>query len=781
MFKEPNAQAIQKARNPRVWQGVCVCLFLALVVLAVFGQTAHFEFVNYDDDLNVYENPAVEKGLSAHMVGWAFSHAQVFNWIPLTTLSHALDCQLFGLHAGGHHLVNVFWHAANAALLFLVLRQMTGSLWRSAFVAALFAIHPLRAESVAWVSERKDVLSAFFFLLTIGAYVRYVRKRCGSQYLVVVLFFALGLLAKGMLVTLPLLLLLLDYWPLGRMKGTHPPSLKRWRTGMAESGEQRSPGVPFWGLVKEKIPLLALSAGACLAAALVPGLIITDAQRIPVFERIGNALVSYVVYLRQMVFPAGLALCYPTAPNGPVKWEVCLAFGLLGAISTLVVVCRKKRPYLLAGWLWYLGMLLPVIGIIQISSGTAHADRYTYLPGIGLALAGTWAVGDWSAGWKYRRVVLGALMMAAIGALVVCAHIQTSYWRDNQSLWTRALARTSGNSMAHNNLGYALYRKGELDKAVTQYRQALEIQPGYPQALNNLGIALRQMGELDDAIQQYRKALQSQPDYAEAHYNLGIALFAKGDTEEAIAQYRQALLTAPENAKAHNNLGIALALKGNMEEAIQQYRKALQSQPDYAEAHYNLGNAFVTCDKLDEAIAQYRQALELNPPYAEAHFNLGNALAKKGQLNQAMAQLRQALAINPRFVAARNNLGVALLQNGQVEEAAAQYRQVLEAAPENVEALNNLAWLLATTSQPSLRNAAEAVALAAKANQLSGGGNPMMLRTLAEAYAKEGSFALASATARRALELAVEEKNQTLAATLQKEINLYEAATPGSR
>ncbi len=669
-----------------------VCVFLVLVVLAVFGQTTHFEFVNYDDDKNVYANPVVEKGLSVPAVGWAFTHAQVANWIPLTTLSHMLDCQFFGPNAGGPHLVNVLLHAATAVLLFLVLRQMTGNLWRSAFVAAVFAVHPLRAESVAWVSERKDVLSGLFFMLTLGAYVRNVRKPSRTGQIAVLLFFTLGLLSKSMVATLPFVLLLLDYWPLKRISD--------FRFQISDLKH----------LLIEKIPLFALATGSCAVTALMPGLVIADAHRLPLFERIGNALVAYVVYLWQMIFPAGLAIPYPSTPNGEPAWKVCLAFVVLAAISAGVFFCRKKQPCLLMGWLWYLGMLLPVMGIIQILHNVAHADHYTYLPEIGLAIAGTWVVADWSAGWRQRRMVLGGLMATVIVTLMVCAHIQTSYWENDETLWTRALDCTSGNSVAHNNLGLAFAKEGDVAGAIAQFSKALEIQP----------------------------------DDGEIHYNLGVTLFVKGDLEEAIAQYKTALAIAPDNAVFHNNLGTALYAKGAVDEAIAQFQESSKLQPGYADAHYNLGNALLRLGKLDEAIAQYRRTLEINPGHEEAHYNLGVALFLKGNLAEAIAQ----------------------------------YQKVLEINPGQVNAQNNLAWLLSTAPDASLRNGSKAIALAENANRLSGGGNPIILQTLAAAYAENGSYGPAAVTARQALELAVTQKNDALAATLQKEIELYEANTP---
>jgi tetratricopeptide (TPR) repeat protein len=689
-----------------------------------FGQTAHFDFVNYNDDVYVYDNPAVEKGLSWQAVGWAFTHSQVANWIPLTTLSHMLDCQLFGLNAGGHHLVNVLLHAASAVLLFLVLRQMTGSLWRSAFVAAVFAVHPLRAESVAWVSERKDVLSAFFFMLTLGAYVRQARQPSRAGYVAMILLFALGLLAKSMLATLPFVLLLLDYWPLGRWQNRRQ----------------------FLRLVGEKIPLFALSIGACVAAALAPGLIIKDAHQLPFLERISNALICCAIYLRQMIFPAGLAIPYPYSkdPNGLPIWQVCLALAVLAAISAIVLARWKKQPYLLIGWLWYLGMLSPVLGIIQISSVAAHADRYTYLPGIGLAIAMTWAAADWSAGWKHRRVVLGGLMLGVIGALTVCGYKQTSYWRNSETLWPRAIACTPANSIAHDNLGADLVQKGDLADAIVQYQKALDINPAD----------------------------------RDARINLGVALFTKGDLAGAIVQYRKVLETDSDDAVARDDLGNALVKNGQLEEGIAQYRKVLEANPADGDAHFNLGVALFTKGDLEAAIAEYRKALEINPTDEDALKNLGAAFFQKGNLQAAIESYRQALKINTRSADTYANLGTAYFQQGEMKPASDCWQQSLALNSGQINLQNNLAWLLATSPDASLRNGAKAIALAEQARQETGDSNPAVLRTLAAAYAEAGRYGEAAITARRASALAVEQTNNALAATLQKEIQHYESGTP---
>jgi len=669
-----------------------ICLFLVVGVFLVFGQTARFGFVNYDDEENVYLNPVVAKGLSVKSVGWAFTHAQAANWIPLTTLSHMLDCQLFGLRAGGHHLVNVLWHAANAVLLFLLLRQMTGRLWRAAFVAAVFAFHPLRAESVAWISERKDVMSGFFFLLALGAYAGYARRPTVIKYTLMLLSFALALLAKSMVATLPFVLLLLDYWPLGR-----------WR-------EWRQCGA----LVREKIPLFVLSAASCAAAALVPGLIITDVHRLSFPQRLAEALVAYLDYLRQLIFPSGLATLYPIAPSGQPIWMVCLAFILLAAISAAVVAGWQRRPYLLTGWLWYLGMLFPVIGIIQISNAAARADRYTYLPEIGLVMAGTWALADWSACWKHRRLALGGLMGAVLAVLLLGGYRQTSYWRNGESLWTRTLACTSSNSIAHVYLGAALASEGKTGLALEHYRTAVAIAPDNVAALNNLGTALA--------------GLQAAPG-------------DQGQVAEAIACFRRAQQIDPASKAAYYNLGVALSREGRTEEAI----------------------------------AQYRKALEIDPNFSDAHLNLGNALRKSGQSDEAVDHLRQALKITPDQAAAYASLGLIYSQRGDDKQAAACWQEALDIEPDDADVQNNLAWLLATSSVASLHEGGRAVTLAEKSNQLKGGRSAPVMRTLAAAYAEAGRFEEAATTARRALALAEAQHNTVLAGVLPKEIKAYES------
>ena len=593
---------------------LAVCGLLVLAVIAVFGQTACHSFVNLDDGDYVYENLHVRGGLSGEAAVWSITAFHAGNWHPLTWLSHMLDCQIFGLAPGGHHLTNVLLHAATAILLLLALRRMTGALWPSAWVAAVFAIHSLRVESVAWVAERKDVLSGLFFMLTLWFYARYAERPASwGRYLLVVASFALGLTAKPMLVTVPFVLLLLDYWPLGRLgrglsrfSGHHAPSM------VDENGT-----VPFLGLpirlVVEKIPLLVLAAASCAVTLAAQHVAVQSLEHVAFSWRLANAAVAYVAYLGKMFCPAGLVVFYPLPQDPPPLWEVAAAVAVLVAISTAVFAARRRCPYLLVGWLWYLGTLVPVIGLVQVG-GQAMADRYTYLTQIGLYAAIAWgatsALGV-AGRWPYRRWALAAVSSLVVAGLTVCAWQQTRHWRDTETLWAHAVACTSQNPRAHTNLGLALAGRGRADDAILQFREALEIDPHYAAAHYNLGLALAGRGQVDEAIAQYRKTLEIKPDYVAAHNNLGTALAGRGQADEAIEHYRKALEINPEYVLAHNNLGLVLADRGQVGEAITHYRKALEISPDYAEAHYNLGLALAGRGQVGEAIEHYGKALGL--------------------------------------------------------------------------------------------------------------------------------------------------------------------------
>ncbi len=585
-----------------------VCGILLLAVALVFGKAVLYDFVNYDDDTLVYENPVVARGFTGQGIVWAFTTSVADMWYPLTWVSYMLDSQMYGPKPWGYHLTNVLLHAATSVILFLVLRRMTGDLWASALVALLFAIHPLRAEAVAWVGERKSPLSGLFFVLTIAAYVAYARRPFSlARYLAVAGPFALGLLAKPTLVTLPFLLLLLDYWPLARW---HPAKSGSARAPADELGIGRESALR---LAVEKIPLLLLSVACSVAAVLSQAGNIASLQRVPIAERIANSLISYATYLGQFFWPLGLAVFYPRSENFPA-WQVGGALLVLAAVSAAALMLWRKQPAVLVGWLWYVGTLVPMIGLVQIGSH-ARADRYTYLPQIGLGIAVVWGVRwgvkrFWGDGRSGRCLygVGGALLLAG---LMTCAWQQTSYWQNSERLWTRALDCTANNNIAHDNLAKALAERGQVAEAITHYQEALEIEPGDAKTHYSLGIALAGCGRVNEAITQYQKALEIEPDYVDAHNNLGAVLVGCGRVGEAIAHYQKALEIKPDCAAVENNLGAALANLRRVDEAVTHYQKALEIEPDYVEARYNLGLVLASRGRLDEALRHFRTALDL--------------------------------------------------------------------------------------------------------------------------------------------------------------------------
>jgi tetratricopeptide (TPR) repeat protein len=524
------------------WLVLSVCVFLAAITWFVFGQTRAFQFINFDDNEYVFKNAQVARGLTMEGIVWAFTHVYAANWHPLTWLSHMVDSQLYGLNPAGHHLTNVFLHAATAVLLFLILRNMTGALWRSAFVAAVFAIHPLRVESVAWVAERKDVLSGLFFVLAIGAYVRYARHPSVLRYGLVMLLFALGLMCKPMLVTLPVVLLALDYWPLNRLLpfGNRTANIPGPRK-----------------LVLEKLPLLALAAASSLATLFAQKVALQPLATVSLMVRIGNALMSCVVYLYQAFWPSCLAALYPFAIDQVRPGKVLIALVVLAAISISVFYFRRRR-YLAAGWLWYLIMLAPVIGILQVGS-QAHADRYTYLPHIGLYFLLTWAAADLVERWRHSRLIMGTLAIGIVLTLTFVARTQASYWQNSETLWRRTLACTSRNSGAEQNLGQAIHEKGNVEEAMVHFQNALRIDPSQASVHSALGVALLEIGRADQSLISLRRALEIDPNDADAHYNFGNTLLQLGRAREAVAQYSRALEINRDDIEAQNNLAWVLA------------------------------------------------------------------------------------------------------------------------------------------------------------------------------------------------------------------------------
>jgi Flp pilus assembly protein TadD len=552
----------------------------------------------------VTENPRVLAGLTRDGIRWAFTSREVANWHPLTWLSHMADVEWFGTDAGAHHLVNLAFHGANAILLFLVLCRMTRMPWRSGIVAALFAVHPLHVESVAWVAERKDVLSTFFWLLTMGAYARYAERPGLLRYLPVPLLLALGLMSKAMLVTLPFVLLLLDGWPLRRFApaGGGPPG----GTGCPPAGIRR--------LLAEKAPLLLLSA-ACSAiaySAQQASGTVTSLERFPPGTRIANALISYVSYAGKAFWPEPLSVFYPHPGAGIPGWHVAAAAAALAGASALAAWQCRRRPYLAVGWFWYLGTLVPVIGLVQVGF-QAMADRYTYVPLIGLSIAGVWGAADIGEALRIPRRALGAAAAAALLAFSVAAHRQAGYWRDSVTLFRHAVEVTRGNWLAHENLGLALGLRGRTVEALGHFRESIRLNPAYDKSFYNCGIALMILGRDAEAVACLREAVRIRPEFANARVNLGSALLRSGAREEGILQLRQVLREDPANAAANLNLGLALLEGRNYRESAELFRRYLRVRPGDPRGHMFLGDALSGEGNAGEAFASYGEALRLSP------------------------------------------------------------------------------------------------------------------------------------------------------------------------
>ena len=660
-----------------------VCLFLALVTSALYWPVRHFEFNNYDDAQYLIENPHVQNGLTAGSIRWAFESGYAANWHPLTWLSHLLDITLYGFNAGGHHFTNLLFHVANTVLLFLLLRQYTGALWRSAFAAALFAWHPLHVESVAWVAERKDVLSAFFWMLTLLAYGKYAQDQskrpensppqsgADLYFVLAIASFALGLMAKPMLVSLPLVLLLLDYWPLKRLSGPRSPVTPAADDDTFPAHHR----LTLVAAVVEHSPCIILAALSCLITFRVQNRYgaVEELSKFPLSERIANSLVAYVTYLAKLFWPARLAIPYPYNHNLPAV-EVIVAALVLVAISALALYSIKSRPVLFVGWLWFLITLIPVIGLVQVG-GEPMADRYTYIPSIGIFMMVAWLIfGCLDARSPARKPLAFALPSLILVACLVTASRQISYWKDSITLWTHAIAVTKDNAVAHCNLGAALFGQGKMSDAIEQEHIAVKINPDYPEAENNLGWFLGQQGKWAEAIPHFRAAADSRIKRDKFYLNLGLAYLNTG--------------------------------------------------------------------KPDDAVPPIRRFISLNPNFAFAHACLADALTQQRRFGEAIEELRI----------------------------------VLQLGPNDVPALQKLSWLLSTEPEPPLRNAAEAVRLAALATQLAPS-DPTVWDAQAAAFAEAGDYADAVNAATRALQLAPP-SDQTLTKEIQNRLALYRSGTP---
>jgi len=719
------------------------CIILIYLVLILSGFIAyepvrHNDFVGFDDDKYVTQNPLVKMGLARESVKWAFTSTYLSNWHPLTLLSHMLDCQLFGPEPFWHHLTNLLLHIANTLLLFWLLKEMTGRIWSSAFVAAAFALHPLHVESVAWVSERKDVLSGLFWMLTIAAYIRYTKHPNIGWYLLVFLAFGLGLMAKPMVVTLPFVLLLLDYWPLRRfqlsltLKGELP--LKSELSGTDISIKKAS------RLIIEKIPLFVLMLISSVITFIVQrrAMEMDTGVDISLIASVSNAIVSYLAYILKMFYPTRLAVLYPHPGSSLPLWQIIVSLLILASISTGVIYNARKRCYLLVGWLWYLGTLIPVIGLVQFGV-QAMADRYTYLPSIGIFIIIAWGASEALTQWRYQKIGLAITAGVMLTGMLICTRMQLRHWRNSFTLFEHTLKVTKNNFTMHYNYGYMLSTQARFADAVMHFDKALQINPLYHDAYNNKGLSLLELGEIDKAIECFNEVLKLKPDFHRAHNNLGLAFYRLGKT----------------------NL------------AIEEWLESVRLSPDDDTSHFNLGMEFIKQDKLDKAVEHFNRVVEIKPYWPEAHYNLGIAYYRQGRLDLAAKQCARALSLKPDYTEANISLAHNLFELGRIQQAIDYYYRLLRLQPNQVEALNNLTWILATIEDESFQNPSEAVKFAQRACQLTRYQQPQILDTLAVAYAAAGNFAEAIEAAEKALKLAESYREKDLARQIQSRIELY--------
>ena len=678
-----------------------VYALLIIATIAVFAEVSRHEFVSFDDNIYVTENEHVLQGLTVDGLQWAFTTTKAEFWHPLTWLSLMADAELYGMKAGGYHVTNLILHLLSTLLLFWLMHRMTGAVWPSAFVAALFALHPLHVESVAWIAERKDVLSAFFWMLTLCLYVYYTEKPGLKRYLPVLLSFACGLMSKSMLVTLPVIMVLLDYWPLGRIrqqalaprvapveinhlagKNRKPLNSKPQRKAapavIEENAAAGSSGSFPWWQLKEKIPFFVLS--------LVFGLVTLYAQKkmsvaaMPSDSRVANALVSYLTYLEKFFWPQDLAVFYPFAEHLPA-WKVIMAFLIMTMISVAVIVMIKRIPFLFAGWFWYIITLLPVIGLIPVGKH-ALADRYTYLSVIGISIMLAWGIPLLVQSAALRKKVLlpaGFICVAVLGFL---AWRQCAYWTNSVTLYERALAVTTGNDLAHYNLANALVKQGKRPEAARHYQDAVRINPQHYDAYCNLGVSLAAEGKYREAMAQYLAAIKINPDEESAYLNMGVALAALGRDDEAAEQYLAALKINPDYGDAHYNYANLLMKQNKVEEAAGHYGRAVAINRNHADAHYNLADILVRQGKGEDAITHYREVLRINPAHFQALNNLGVNLEKQRRHEEAISCYRRALQIKPDHAGVHFNLGVALGNQGDLPQAIEHFRRALELAPD---------------------------------------------------------------------------------------------------
>jgi len=702
---------------------VLIYIALAAVTFIAFEQVRQNDFIDYDDDTYITSNPHVQQGITPKSIRWAFTTGYQANWHPLTWLSHMLDCKLFGPKPAGHHMTNLFFHIINTLLLFAILKAITKATWPSVFVAALFAIHPLHVESVAWAAERKDVLSTIFWMLTIAAYIRYANKPAIARYLLVALAFALGLMAKPMIVTLPFVLLLLDYWPLNRFR-----PLQKTDTNYSAAR-----------LIAEKIPLFAIAAASSVITFIVQQKegAVAHTEMFPLSERIANAAVSYISYLTKMLYPNRLGLLYPLSPETLAPYKPILAALILIAITAAIIYFARKKRYLATGWLWYLGTLVPVIGIVQVGT-QSMADRYTYIPLIGIFMIIAWSAAEFTQKFKKTKPLLAIPAVIIILVLTLCTRAQVKVWNSSISLFEHTIKVTDGNFILHNNLAKAFLARGDIDQAILNCNKAIEIKPDYAEPHCNLAKSLYMQGDLEKAIQLCQLAIELNPDLAVAHYNLANGYREQGKFELAVTHYTKAVELIPDYFEALSNLGLLLRQLGRYDQALIHQQTVINLRPDHI-AYFNLGSTFFSKGDLPQAITNLKQSLQLNPNWPNAHYMIGNVYYVQTQYELAITHWKEAVTLSPK----------------------------------SFTVLKNLTMILATCKNSSLRNPAQAVKYGKQACELTGYRHPEILDALAAAYNAAGDTNQAIKTAERAINLANTANQNELAKKIQTRLNSY--------
>jgi protein O-mannosyl-transferase len=713
---------------------VLISTGLVLLILAAFEPLRHNDFVSYDDIDYVTDNPQIQSGLTPQSIRWAFTTYFAANWHPLTWLSHMADIELFGLNPLGHHLHNLLLHTLSTVLLFWLLYQMTGKVWCSAFAAIVFGIHPLRVESVAWSAERKDVLCTLLFMLTLAAYLYHVKQGGIGRYLLVVLCFILGLMAKPMLVTLPIVLLLLDFWPLNRMP--HSPGIRE---------QCVYPRCSYRTLITEKIPLLIIAFISCVITyqAQQHGKSIATQEQFPVVFRVLNAGTSYIAYIGKIFWPQNLAVLYPFPETGFRVGSVAAAFAGIFAISGYAVFQCRQKPYLLTGWLWYVVTLIPVIGLVHVGSQRI-ADRYTYLPSIGILLMATWAAAEFSSAKAYRKIICSLLGGVIIAAMLIATRTQLTYWQNSITLYKHTLAITSDNCIIE----------------------------------SNLGIALMHQNRLPESFEHLSRALAMHPNDFLPNANMASVLMLQKQPEQAMFYINKAVKISPKDPMILWQKGLVLEMQGKVTEAIQAYEESLKYNRNDADSWYHLGTVKNSKGLFDAAEEAFRQCLKINPNHVQAGVNLGSLLQTENRMEEAAGCYRMVLRNEPNDYVICFALASISANTGKLSESIGYYRDTLRFKPDHTPALNDLAWILAAAPDTQIRNPQEAMSLVRKACELTDFKNPSFLDTLAVAYAANNQFKEAIETAQKAIDLANAAGQTDLASRMKKRLQLYQASKP---